>query len=311
MTRLAAGGVRSIRVQLYWPAIEPSAGASYDWRSFDGVVSDAARAGVQVLPLLYESPAWASDRPASPPIHTSIGRAAWSRFASALAARYGTAGTFWTLHPELPRLPITTWQLWNEVNLRFWWGSRPSPRGYGRFVKLTSRALEGSDPHARVLLAGLIPYKTVGAGSVPGDKYLARFLKIKGIKRHFAAVAIHPYASRPRVLLKAIREQRRQLQMLDVAKPLWATELGWSTGGDGWSTSPLRATLTGQAERVQKTYRLLRRNADRFGLARAFYFSFEDSTVTDSWLGQMGLFDAGGQPKPAWFAYARAAGGTP
>ena len=41
------------------------------------------------------------------------------------------------------------------------------------------------------------------------------------------------------------------------------------------------------------------------------YFSDKDFDYGGSWIGNMGLFDAQGQPKPAWFAYAREAGGQP
>jgi hypothetical protein len=57
----------------------------------------------------------------------------------------------------------------------------------------------------------------------------------------------------------------------------------------------------------------MKRNARRLRLQRAFYFSLADFDPQNSgsWQSRMGLFGLDGQPKPAWFAFARAAGGQP
>jgi hypothetical protein len=71
------------------------------------------------------------------------------------------------------------------------------------------------------------------------------------------------------------------------------------------------------ARKLTKTYRLLSRNARRLGIATALWFTYTDShrlrrtTRRDYITDRMGLFTLKGRPKPSWFAFARAAGGTP
>ena len=97
---MALGGVRTTRVHLAWNSIEPSPGAR-NWAAFDAQVANAARAGMRLLPFLYESPRWISPTVQAPPIYSLQARAAWTSFLTDLAGRYGTNGSFWALHPEL------------------------------------------------------------------------------------------------------------------------------------------------------------------------------------------------------------------
>ena len=326
MARLAAGGTDTIRISVGWRQIEPLPGFR-DWVHLDSVVAGATGAGMEVLPVLTHSPKWVSgNNPAAPPIYSGTARAAWSAFITDLVARYGTNGTFWAAHPELPRRPFRYYQVWNEVNLRAFWGGRPNPRGYAELVGLTSRALS-ADPDAKLLLAGLIPYRTASAGSVDGTTYLKRLLKFRALRRHVDAVAVHPYGRVPRVVIKGIERIREVLSPTRTKKPgkrirrprwvrklpIFVTEFGWATGGELWNISPVRADPGEQARWVKRSYKLMRKNAKRLRLRRALYFNVQDFDAegTDYWSARMGLFDLAGNPKPAWFAYVRRAGGTP
>ena len=312
LNRMAAAGTHTCRVHFNWRLIEGAPGVR-DWARIDALVADAARAGVKLLPFILESPSWVSPDPAAPPIYSSGARSAWSSFVAALGARYGANGSFWRLNPGLPRSPIGAYQIWNEVNLRQFWGSRPSPRGYAQLVKLASKALRSTDPTADVVLAGLLPFKSIGVTSVSGHKFLRRLFRVKGMRKHADKVAIHPYATHPRLVLRNLRRARKTLSKARVKKPIWVTEFGWSTGGELWNVSPVRATPTQQAAWVSKSYRLMRKASKRLRLQRALYFNFTDfdNPGTDYWDARMGLFDLNGRPKPAWFSYARRAGGSP
>lgn len=313
LQRMALGGVRTTRVHLAWSSIEPAPGAR-NWAAFDAQVANAARAGIRLLPFLYESPPWISPTAQAPPIYSPEARSAWTRFLTDLTARYGTTGSFWTLHPEVPRMPITDWQVWNEVNLRFFWGSRPSPAGYRDLVRLTAAGLRAGDSSAGVILAGLLPFKSVGVQSVAGPRFLQRLFKPRDMRKLVDAVAVHPYGKSPRVVLKGTEEMRVVLDDLGARKvPLWVTEFGWSTGGELWNVSPVRASPEAQARRIAVSYRLMRKSAKRLHLQRALYFSFSDfdEPGIDYWSARMGLFGLDGQPKPAWFAYTRRSGGQP
>jgi len=326
MARLAAGGTDTIRISVGWRQIEPLPGFR-NWVHLDSVVAGATGAGMEVLPVLFHSPKWVSgNNGAVPPIYSDTARTAWSAFVADLVARYGTNGTFWAAHPELPRRPFRYYQVWNEVNLRAFWGGRPNPRGYAELVGLTSRALS-ADPDAKLLLAGLIPYKTAGPGSVAGTSYLKRLLKFRALRRHVDAVAVHPYGRNPRVVIKGIERIRDVLSPPRTKKsgkrirrpgwvrklPILVTEFGWSTGGELWNISPVQADPGEQARWLKRSYKQMRKNAKRLRLRRALYFNFQDFDPegTDYWSARMGLFDLAGNPKPAWFSYVESGGGTP
>jgi hypothetical protein len=319
--RAAQGGVRTMRLQFPWQNIERAPGF-FDWRQFDPIVADAARAGVKLLPVLYGTPPWALPPATSsvtytatdPPIYTPQSRAAWSSFITAAAQRYGSNGDFWALHPELPNTPIHNWQVWNEVNLASYWGGRPNARRYAGLLRLTRTALRAADPSSRVILAGLLPYQSTAPGSVSGANYLKRLYRVKGVRKLFDVVAIHPYAYQPREVVRLLRAMRKVLNSVGARRtPIWATEFGWTTGGVDFGASPFRSTPDRQARRVGKTYRLMRREKRSLRLRRAMYFSFADSRSAGagSWQTHMGLLNVDGTPKPAWYAYTRLSGGSP
>jgi hypothetical protein len=129
---------------------------------------------------------------------------------------------------------------------------------------------------------------------------------------------VHPFAAKPKGVLKWVRVARRIMRRHgDGAKPIWVSAFGWVTGGAGYRYSPLRTTFKGQARKLTKTYRLLARAAPRLGIASAIWFTYTDShrrhrpTRRDFITDRMGLFTLKFRPKPSWFAFARAAGGTP
>src|SRR5947209_19527953 len=99
----------------------------------------------------------------------------------------------------------------------------------------------------------------------------------------------------------------------DGSTPIWVSEFGWGTGGVKLQRSPIKATLSQQAHKLTKTYALFQRNAGNLGIARALWFSYSDRPPIgpDFWTNHAGLFTVDGKAKPAWSAYAAAAGGTP
>jgi hypothetical protein len=308
----ARGGARLLRIQFYWGAVEPTPGAR-DWAMLDYVVGNAARSGAEVLPLLSGVPRWISRVGARPPIYSARQRAAWSRFITDLSARYGSRGAFWDEHPEIPRRPILWWEVWNEVNLSGYWGGRPSPRGYARLLRITRAALRAGDPGARTVLAGLLPYESRAPGGMPMETFMKRFVRARGARRSFDAFGVHPYAPSVGGVVDLVRKTRRLLNRLQLRSPIWITEFGWTTGGRRLRFSPFRATERVQAKRVRAALVGLRKQRRRLGIGRVLYFSFKDfnTPADNSWLTHLGLLRGDGTAKPAWRAFARAAGGRP
>jgi hypothetical protein len=304
-----------MRVPVYWESVEPAPGALRNWSRYDAIVGAAASSGLDVLAHLHLSPSWLYGNQQRPPLATPAHLAAWQQFTGDFARRYGPGGLFWLINPTIPKRPVTNYQLWNEPNLKFFWGGKPNARGYIRLLAATRSSLRAVDPSSLVVTGGLFRAPRKGFG-MPAVKYLKALYRQPGAREVIDAVGLHPYAPRPPDVIDAVAEARRVMKRKrDASASIWITEFGWSTGGIGHKYSPVKASRKQQAARLKRTYRLLRKRGD-LAIQRAFWFSWRDydnnnSPAQDEWIYRMGLFDLAGKPRPAWFAYATVAGGTP
>jgi len=246
-------------------------------------------------------------------VRTKNERVEWKRFVKDAARRYGPGGLFWTLHPELPEHPIVEWQSGNEPNLPFFFGGKVGVRRYRDLLKVTAQALRTVNPHVTVITAGIFHYETI-PGSISMKAFLSRLYRLRGVRRWFDALALHPYSPRPKGVIATIRAARRIMRdARDARTPVWVTEVGWTTGGVGWRTNAFKATKRQQAKRLKQIYGMLRRHRE-LRVRRAFWHSFQDFDYpdrADPWTARMGLLTRRGARKPAWYAYARVAGGNP
>jgi polysaccharide biosynthesis protein PslG len=307
--RMAAGGIGVVRLDFYQGRIEPQPGVR-DWTTYDRIVRDAALNGVRIAPLFFGTPQWMNEKPATMPIQSGAQEASWSSFVLDTARRYGPGGSFWNEHPEVRYLPATQWEVWNEPNITGFTGGQPaSPWRYARLLALTDQALAAASPENRVILAGLYRQPRLG---IPMTRFLENLYRVKGARRHFDAVAIHPYATLPREVMKVL-DRARQIMTAhkDARKPMMITELGWTTGGQGWAKSDFRTTPAAQAARLRSTFQLLIKNRRALHLRQVIWHTWRDySHPSDFWAYHMGLFTVDGQPKPAWGALLRFTGGS-
>jgi hypothetical protein len=308
--RMAAGGISHMKLLISASLVAPDP-STRDWRLYDQMVADAARAGIGMDPWFFGVPGWMSANPATFPIWTPAQASFWSSFVGDAARRYGPGGQFWAQNPNIPARPMRNWEVWNEPNITEFTGTTATRAGdYARLLAITRAALKRADPANRVVLGGLYRRPKAGHG-IRMSRYLE--LLYKGKRRSlFDAVAIHPYASKPRQVLSVTQSVRRVMNAHgDRRKPLWITELGWATGGDYWSQSLYRATLEQQATRVGRTTALLLANRRRLRLQRIDWHTWRDLGGTGLfWDKHMGLFTADGEPKPAWSAFTGVTGGV-
>ena len=325
LERLKRGGVDSLRFAIDWTAMQSSPRAEIDWGGVDSTVEALAKAHLEALPFLYGAPRWAVPVAAVPgtgggakaPAHLPVaGRAGsgWTAFARAAAQRYGPQGEFWSEHPELPRDPIRTWQIWNEPNFKYF-VARPNPGEYGRLVRRSASAIHAGDRGATVLLAGLFVRPGEAGEFHPPRAFTAvEFLELMyrrtpGVSASFDGIALHPYTTSYLSIPEEIEEVRALLRSRgDAGKGLWLTEVGWSSErpsrGDAFAKG-----VRGQAAQLSGAFRLLRNNAARWRLRQVFWFSVDDLPGACNFCGGSGLFRRGFKPKPAWRNYAHFAGG--
>jgi hypothetical protein len=301
LARLGEGGAGTLRVNLAWGSVQPGPDAPYDWGHYDPVILGAAQHGVRVLATVYSTPSWATPMAEIPPLGSSL--PGFEDFVRAAARRYGPEGTLWQHHPDAPKLPITTWQVWNEPNSPLFW--KPSPDA-GRYLSLLrgfDSALRGVDPQARILIGGLFP---TPRGGIPMGDFLTDLYEGGG-RKLFDAVAIHPYARTPRDAIDRIAQMRQVMRRFgDDGKPIWVTEVGWASAG----TPPgLVAGPVGQADYLRQVFQLATSEKAPLGIAGLVWYSLND-TPGPLWVGHCGLFTVDGTAKPAWSAFADVAGGS-
>jgi hypothetical protein len=307
---LGRARIGTLRTLLVWREVEPTPGRR-NWAAFDSVVENAALNGVRVMPTLFGSPRFAAPRIRFPP-KTPAGRAAFARFAAGAAVRYGQGGTFWTgfaeRHPGVPSLPVTHWQVWNEVNAPSYWGGRPSPKGYATLLRPVAASLHGADPAAQVVLAGLFPAPNL-KHALTSKTYLRKLYRLRGITSSFEAAAIDPYAHTPAEALATVHETRRvMVANHDASTSLWITEVGWSTGGEDVA---YRTSRAGQAAYLGAFVGALNAQRKALNIGGVIWYALRDSNAGGaSWLFHTGLLTADGKPKPSLAALAGFTGGA-
>jgi len=300
--RARSARLGTMRLTFNWAAIEPTAGAPRDWSYYDGVLSQAARARLSIMAVLVGSPSFAASDGAYAPA-TPAGREAYRVFVRDVVQRYGRGGTFWEENRELPRKPVTAYQVWNEPNYPPHWGEGASVAAeYAALLRPVARTIRRNDRKATIATAGLLASSTRGP---TGYRYLRALYRVPGIKRYFDTVSIHPYAEDARGVEGELMRIRQVMNRAgDRRSAIWITELGWSTGGanEYFTKTPAR-----QASLLRSSFRLVVKTRKRYRVSRLIWFSWRDRppSADQGWEFYCGLFDITGQPKPAWTAFRR------
>jgi hypothetical protein len=295
---LGHGGAGTLRVNLAWSSVQAGPSAPFDWSHYDPVIAGAARNGIHVLPTIYSSPLWVEPSPETPPLGAALPR--FQSFVRAAVRRYGSDGTFWSDHPDLPTLPITDWELWNEPNSPIFWKPAPDAAQYASLLAAFHSTVRSADPVAQILIGGLFP---TPSGGIPMGEFLAQ-LQRAGADADFDAASLHPYARNPAQALQRISQLRSGLRAAGAGtKPIWVTEVGWASGG---APSSVTVGPTRQAAYVTELFRLASAARQRLGIAGVIWYSLID-TPGPVWVTNCGLFDVNGSPKPSWSAFERVA----
>ena len=227
MRLMRRNGLGFVRVPVHWVDLQPAPDTT-DLRPVDRIVRAAARAGLDVLPVVVRSPSWAASGPdlGSPPRDP----ATYQAFLRTLVARYGPRGTLWSELPPAQRRPIRLWQVWSEPNLKWFWSAEPWAQRYVELLRAGRAALKAADPGARIMLAGL-PNQSPQALEALYDA---------GATGLFEEAAIHPYTRLVGNVMRLVRRARRVMDRHgDRTVRLALTEFGW-TSGAGRATKNLR-----------------------------------------------------------------------
>lgn len=305
LARLQTAKVRTVRAVFNWSQIEPSRGA-FNWGGTDQLITELAQHGARVLPWFYYSPSYAAGSSHEPPLGSTAARQDWKQFVKAAVERYGRHGTFWTSNPLVPKRPPREWQIWNEQNNTNYFEPRPSVKGYATLLKLAARAIRPADPKAKIILGGLFGTPSPPR-SISSWKFLGRLYNIKGAKRNFDGVAVHPYAGSLRDITVQMRLLRNKMKAHHDGKtPTWITEMGFGSAAPDHRFPELKGRR-GQARWLKKSFKLALHNRHRWHLRGLYWFAWRDpppdAGINCGFCKSAGLFKSNFDPKPSWRAF--------
>lgn len=295
----SALGIGLIRQTFDWALIEKAPG-QYDFAYHDEFVAAAASHGITVLPIVFHTPDFHLGRRHAKYACPPASNASLAAFAQALVRRYGPNGTLWAERPGLRKLPMRSWQIWNEPNLAQYWCNKPNARQYVAMLRTVGRAIKQVDRKAHIVTAGLPP--SMMSSAVPLTRFLTQMYKAKAAK-YFDSLAINSYAKDHRELgglLGSIRTLMNKQR--DRSGQIWITELGW---GDKGVKHRFIVGEKGQASRIAKSLALIRKQRRKLRLRGVVYFSWRDAApyppdYKNMWGLHTGLLDVNGTPKKAF-----------
>lgn len=320
---MAAAGVERVRAEFNWATAEPyqtwadvppyyrpffvhgPGGIPIDFLTTDRLVSAAAKHHLAILPVVISPPAWDAWPTGNhmQPVHD----APYGEYLGALVHRYGPRGSFWSSHRSIPRMPISTWQIWDEPNLPYFWNTADWAPSYVQLLRVARQALRRADPRARIVL-----------GSLTGASWreLPKIYQVHNARRLFDAVAANTYAPTPTDVINTLHAVRNVMNGYgDRRKALIETEFGWpSAQGKTVASLGVATTERGQAQKLSQLLPLLAADRKMLGLEGFFYYTWIslDDTGAFSPFDFAGLFryDSGTKriyAKPAYSAFRRAA----
>jgi hypothetical protein len=275
---MAANGVESARVLFDWSEAQPNPAAAVSFHETDPLVTRAALRGIDLLPVVLYTPRWARvvarekhSAPRDPKQYTA--------YLTTLIARYGENGTFWAEHPELPRRPLRTWQIWNEPDMEYQWVPREDwQKQYGTLLREARAAIRAADPGARVVLAGLTNFSW---------RSLRSLYELGGIRGAFDVVALNAYTRESKNLVEIVRRGRKEMQARgDGKKPIRVTEFGASASEGrievGRDRDHLQTTDRKLAKLVLAAYDALAANRKKLRIEAAYWYTWASSYEADA-----------------------------
>lgn len=279
---MVSSGVESLRAVFSWAGAQPFqtpadvpvdqqdqfttvGGVPTDFSETDQIVGDAARRGLTVLPAVIYAPSWDARNNKlgfNPPQRT----APYANYLTALIRRYGPHGNYWSSHPDVPKLPVRQWQIWNEPNLSFYW-TQPFAKTYVPLLKAAHDAIKKADPGAKVVLGALTNFAWRAVGQI---------YAIKGAARLFDVAAVNGFTKHVSGVITFMHLMRRAMNRAgDKLKPLIATEVSWpSAQGKSSDRFDFDTTEAGQARNIAAVMPMLAAQRVQLRLAGFYIYTW-------------------------------------
>jgi hypothetical protein len=205
----SALGASSIRLDVSVPAIVRGTRGERDWSTLDEYIALARRYRIQVLGVALGTPWWMAACPAGTPALDSY---------KCPPSDVNTYGSYVGEIAAHARGVIEDWEILNEPDGR--WAYLGTPGQYARELSAAAAAIQTANPHARVLIGGLM-----GLGSRP---WLDAAFAAGGAEFTHAIDVANVHVRGPLAgLRRTIRKWRSFFANEGLHAPLWVTEHGY------------------------------------------------------------------------------------
>lgn len=226
---IATIGSRWVREVMVWAEIEPTTQGVFDWTKWDAMVTKCNTFGQHLVPVIGGSPDWARPLQPGTPILPPDSPTTLAAFCTAAVNRY--------------KASIKHWEVWNEPNNTLFWGKTPDAMEYTALLVAAYNAIKAADPAAYVITGGLSP---APSGSIADPPIYLDAMFANGAGTHCDYVGHHPYSYPIPASLSSTYGFGAWYQIADsspsllsvmqshgAVKPLWLTEVGAPTYGEG------------------------------------------------------------------------------
>ena len=296
LTAMANGGLTVVRTDARWSIAEPnppsgSGAHSYDWSTFDTIVGQLAKYGLQWMPTLDYPPPWAQEDPSDIGSETKVSNVPdFVAFAAAMVRRYGIGGTFWSAHPELPATPVREWEIWNSPNVTYYWDPQDNaPERFADLYLATRSAMKAVN-HKAVVMAGALDLVNPPIASDEINFVKRMFAHRPEVRTQVDLWGLHPYQETIYWTFRRLAKWRQALDLLAGRRePIAIDELGYTT-------TKVSDQMRGD-ELVELTQKLPRSGCDIHDFYPYSWLSPEqDRTDPEQWFG---IWNHDGTPKPS------------
>ena len=290
-------GANWLRLPLDWHKIESEKG-KFDW-SCEKQIAEAQKQGMKLIGMIAFCPRWASSEP---------DRKRFMIYPPRDPREYGDF-VFNAVSKYKDR--IKYWEIWNEPDVpQFWAGT---PEQFGEVLKAGYLAAKKADPTCQVIFGGL---------SWADTRLFETVLKA-GYGKYFDIMADHPYSNSAWVYalkqdsayrahlaknnavfpyystLSRADNIRSLLKKYASEKPLWATELGATTGQFWPFIAPTRLSHQEQSWHIFKSVV----EAFAAGYRNIILYQFTCKKEPDD-IENFGIFEHDLVPRPSAVTYA-------
>ncbi len=306
-------GAKQVRFFVRWRDFEPTGPQGYlpkqgavvpnvFTRGLTEGVDRVLNAGATPILAILDAPAWAakSGHPRS--------AVEYAAFVGSLAAN---------LAPKRPTDGRIAYEIWNEPDAAEFWGSNPDPAAYTALLKASYVAIKAGDSTASVL-----------TGPTTGNNFAwLEALYANGAQGFFDGVSVHtdtacsvaapdnfyrdPDGRIGQYAFLGYREIHNTMLAHGDDKPIWMSELGWSSTGGGPGSCTRGASAgqkpsgVDQATQAQLLTHAFQCMAQDPYVIAGTVFTLRDSSAPGE-LGNYGLLGRDGRPKPSMAAFKQA-----